>query len=199
MRRCFSRHPPHTAAARNTATIHLAFVRPNELLTVTTPDGRLWKSFRAQGDAVGYTTERPYGHNAWMPEGHYVLGDIVRFEQPTSDEGFGTIRIGDMTHDAADVLSQAKRVRWSGALLIVNGIAARIGQLSAHGRSNLKLHGGGSNAPEPLHDFQLLCKAKGSTRMHNADYKELVTFLTPLRASNTLVFSAVGDPVALPC
>ena len=134
-----------------------------------------------------------------MPEGHYVLGDIIRFEQPTLDEGFGTIRIGDMTHDVADVLAKAKRVQSSGALLIVNGIAARIGQLSAHGRSNLKLHGGGSNAPEPLDDVQLLCKTKGGTRMHNADWKTLVNYLTPLRASNTLVLTAVGDPVALPC
>jgi hypothetical protein len=52
------------------------------------------------------------------------------------------------------------------------------GQENERGRAGICLHGGGSNAPDPLAPYQLLGRTHGCVRMHNKDLSDHVLPLT---------------------
>jgi hypothetical protein len=177
--------------------LHLVFDRARENLKVFGPTG-FWRSLKAEGDAWGYTPENPYATDGWMPPGHYILGAMQRFDPPIASEGYGQIPVLDLASDVVAQLVHAGKATWSGLDLIVGGIAGKVGQLSVYGRSGIMVHCGGSNASNPFADYQELCKTFGCTRTYNLEWRELADWLDANRQGNTVVYSAVGNPVRLP-
>lgn len=51
-------------------------------------------------------------------------------------------------------------------------------QENERGRAGICLHGGGSNAPNPLADYQVLTHTHGCVRMHNKDLEDFILPLT---------------------
>jgi hypothetical protein len=84
-----------------------------------------------------------------------------------------------------------------GPNLVIGGISQPLGQLAKFARSAIMIHGGGSDDPDPLEDYQPLCKTEGCTRLHNADLARVVAFLSPLADGNTIVYTIVGAPLPL--
>ena len=177
--------------------LHIVFDRPSQLIKAYEPDKTLAHTFRGEGDAWGWTPEAPYAHDGWMAPGHYVLGDVQRFDPPINSEGFGQIPILDLTHDVADKLVAAGDAKWNGLEFVIGGISAKIGQMAVYGRAGIMNHCGGSNAPNPLADFQMLCKTFGCSRMWNAEWRQFAAWLDGIRTGHTVVYSAIGDPVRL--
>jgi hypothetical protein len=74
------------------------------------------------------------------------------------------------------------------------------GQENERGRAGICLHGGGSNAPAPLAQYQLLTRTHGCVRMHNKDLSDHVLPLTHefkaggwSRRKNTVYISVFQD------
>lgn len=178
--------------------IHLAFDRPSQMIKRFDTAGAIAATYRGEGDAWGYSPENPYGHDGWCPPGHFILGAPQRFQPAVASEGFGQIPVSDITLDIAKTLVDAGKAQWSGLNLVIGGIAARIGRLSAYGRGGIMLHGGGSNAIEPFADYQQLCKTYGCPRMFNIEWRSLADFLEHFSAGQTVVLTIIGDPVRLP-
>lgn len=194
--------------------IHVIFDRPESKLHVWDAgsiqqgvDGTQKFIFRAENDTWADTAELPYGHDCPMPPGHYVLTKIDHFNPPVVSEGFGQIYVEDMSESTAELLIKANRATLvspattplSRAMLNIGGTVASIGGFTLWNRAEIMLHGGGSNAPEPFADEQMLCKTEGCGRMYNSNWKTLAAYLEPLFASETIVLSVIGAPVALAC
>lgn len=181
--------------------IHLVFNRPTGKLKIFKSDGSLWDVLDAGGDAWGDgdPADGPYGHLWPCPPGHYVLDAPESLSPPTAAEGSWQIPVVDMPGAVAERLVAAGHAVRDGGSLVMGGISQPLGQLEKFSRSAIMVHGGGSNDPDPLADYQPLCKTNGCTRVHNADLKRVVAFLAPLFDGNTVVYTIVGVPLPLSC
>ncbi len=181
--------------------IHLVFDRPTGKLKLFKPDRSLWGTLDAGGDAWGDGTiaDGPYGHLWPCPPGHYVLEAPQSIAPPSAAEGAWQMPVADMPSAVADRLVEAHDAARDGSSLTIGGISQPIGQLAKYARSAIMIHGGGSNDPDPLADYQPLCKTDGCTRLHNADLERVVTFLSPLFGDNTVVYTIAGTPLPLSC
>jgi hypothetical protein len=186
--------------------IHLIFGRPAAWLKVYTALGALYATYDAGGDAWGnYGVSDnggplpPYGYDCWCPPGHFKLDVPQFFDLPVASEGYGQIPVLDIDADTLAKLSASGHAVVNGLNVDIGGTALLVGQLARYRRSAIMIHGGGSNDPYPLADDQPLCRTYGCTRMHNADWKALAAWLQPQYDGNTVIFSIIGDPVALDC
>lgn len=168
--------------------------------------GSLYASFEAAGDAWGnYGVADnggplpPYGYDCWCPPGHYRLGVPQFFDPPINSEGYGQIPVLDIDADTLAALAASGHAVVDGSSVDIGGTVLPIGQLAKYKRSEIMIHGGGSNAPDPLADEQQLCRTFGCTRIHNAEWKTLAAWLAPQYDDNTVIYSIIGDPVALDC
>ena len=181
--------------------IHLVASRSRNLLKVFARDGSLWESFAVGTDAWGNHGSAgalpPWGYDCWMPIGHYVLQRPQHFDPPIASEGYGQIPIVDLDAATLEQIVKAGKGTVNGLTANIGGIEAPLLQLSKYDRSALMIHGGGSNDPQPLIDFQPLLRAYGCSRMHNADWRELAAWLEPLYDGNTVVYSALETPATL--
>lgn len=181
--------------------IHLVFNRPSGKLKVYKADKSLWGELDAGGDTWGdgNPADGPYGHLWPCPPGHYLLEAPQVIAPPSAAEGAWQMPVVDLPSATIARLVQAHDATQSGPDLTVGGLTQPVGQLAKYGRSAIMIHGGGSNDPDPLADYQPLCKTDGCTRLHNADLKRLVAFLSPLFADNTVVYTIAGAPLPLSC
>lgn len=181
--------------------IHLVFNRPTGKLKVFEDDGSLWDVLDAGGDAWGDgdLADGPYGLDWPCPPGHYLLERPQAIAPPSAAEGWWQIPVADLSSATAESLVEAGRASRDGANLIVGGVSQPLGQLAQFGRAAIMVHGGGSNDPDPLADFQPLCKTLGCTRLHNADMARVVAHLSPLFDDNTMVYTIAGAPLSLNC
>ncbi len=181
--------------------IHILFDRPVSTMKVYDEFGRDRMSFPASGDAWG----AKYGHDGPIPPGHYMLTEVNDLR--TSDaplgivsEGPMQIHVEDMPASVAAELVRAHKAHAIGSEFSVGGAQAKIGQLAAWGRSEVMIHSGGSNAPDPFAARQQLCKTYGCTRAHTVDVLALGRFLAPaLAAGQHVIFTVIGDSPALSC
>src|SRR6185437_2574539 len=88
-----SRGRNHSASVWTETMIHPVFDRPTQTIKAFNANGSVYRVFRGEGDAWGHTAYNEYGHDAWMPPGHYLLGAPQFFAQPIASEGFGQIPI----------------------------------------------------------------------------------------------------------
>jgi hypothetical protein len=181
--------------------IHVVFNRPSGKLKIYASDKSLWGELDAGGDAWGdgSPADGPYGHLWPCPPGHYVLEAPQNIAPPSAAEGAWQMPVADLSSAVAERLVDAHDATRDGSNLTIGGLAQPIGQLAKFSRSAIMIHGGGSNDPDPLADYQPLCKTDGCTRLHNADLARVVAFLSPLFAGNTVVYTIVGDPLPLSC
>jgi hypothetical protein len=149
-----------------------------------------WGNHDGQGDP-------PWGHDCWMPVGHYVLGPVEFFDAPIVAEGFGQIPINDFSANDISQLANAGRATFTGMSANIGGIDAPFGQLTEYNRSAMFVHGGGTNSPDPLADNQGLYRTLGCTRMLNADWKAFATWLDPQSSANIVVYTALETPADL--
>jgi hypothetical protein len=183
--------------------IHLVFNRPTGKLKTFTPEGSLRSTIDATGDAWGDGAHAPYGHNYPIPPGHYRITSHERFPSPIVSEGPGQIYVADIDDATLATLVGAKKASMAGQQVTIGGVSLAIGNLAKYGRSEIMLHGGGSNlaqlspAEDPLAPMQALCKTHGCTRLHNGDLLDLMLYLGPLYTGHTVVYSVVGDPLKL--
>ena len=183
--------------------IHLVHGRSTNTLKVYGRDHSLWNLFAAGGDAWGNHGDGvadnppPWGTNCWIPIGHYILGPVQYFDEPIISEGFGQIPISDIDAASMASLVQAGYATANGLTATIGGIEAPLAQLAEYDRSALFVHGGGSNAPEPLADNQGLYRTEGCPRMENIDWKSLAAYLSPLSSGNVIVYSALETPADL--
>lgn len=139
----------------------------------------------------------PWGHACWMPVGHFRLAPVQFFGTPIASEGYGQIPIIDLDAESLASLVRGGYARANGLTANIGGIEAPLAQLSEYDRSALMIHGGGSNAPEPLAPHQGLYRTFGCTRMENEDWQALAAWLQPLYAGNIVVFTALETPADL--
>jgi len=181
--------------------IHLVAPRSQNTLKVFTRDGSLWEYFEAGFDAWGnHGTDGalpPWGYDCWMPIGHYILGPVDVFDTPIDSEGYGQIPVLDVDAGTLAKLVQGGYATVNGLTAVIGGIEAPLAQLSQYDRSEIMIHCGGSNAPDPLADNQGLYRTFGCTRMLNADWRELAAWLQPLEAGNVIVYTALETPADL--
>lgn len=194
--------------------IHCVFDRPGGVLKVFS-GGAERNSFAATGDAWGRVMDPgagPHGHDWPIPSGHYVLAQWQSWGTAgaVNSEGYGQISVADVDDATKQRLIDAGDCTVSGDNLVIGGIALPRGGLAANGRGAIMVHGGGSNAPDPLAPQQPLCATEGCTRVHNADWPTLVNDLAgthlgfPPAAGGgafqeTVVFSCVGDSPQASC
>lgn len=112
----------------------------------------LWKKPALAKGWNGRTTRRNGGDT---PPGLYKLGTLYRSQPEESKE---------------DVWFPFGPLCWD--------LEEQEGQENERGRGGICLHGGGSAAPEPLADYQLLTVTSGCVRMHNKDLADHVLPLT---------------------
>jgi hypothetical protein len=181
--------------------VHLVFNRPTGKLKIFGADKSLWDVLDAGGDTWGdgNVADGPYGHQWPCPPGHYVLEPAQSIAPASAAEGAWQIPVADMPSAVATRLVGAHDAMQDGANVEIGGMSLPLGQLAKYGRSAIMIHGGGSNDPDPLADYQPLCKTEGCTRMHNADLKRVVAYLSPLFGGNTIVYTIVGAPLPLSC
>lgn len=149
-----------------------------------------WGNHGAEGDP-------PWGHNCWMPVGHYLLELPQVFDTPIASEGYGQIPIADIDGNALAALVKGGFATMNGLTANIGGIEAPLMQLQQYDRSALMIHGGGSNAPDPLAPDQPLLRTEGCSRLHNQDWQALAAWLTPLYDGNTVVYTALETPADL--
>jgi hypothetical protein len=197
--------------------IHCVFDRPAGVLKVFTPTGggTPAHSFGASGDAWGRVTnpgDGPHGHSWPIVTGHYVLAQWESWgvAGAVSSEGYGQISVVDLDDAMKQKLIDAGACKVQGDYLVIGGIALPRGGLAAWGRSAIMVHGGGSNAPQPLAPMQPLCATEGCTRVHNADWPTLVNDLAGTHLSfpppagsgafpNPVIYRVVGDSPQASC
>lgn len=181
--------------------IHLVFNRPKQSISVYDSTHAAVNVIRGEGDAWGHGVGDEYGYEGWMPPGHFLLLEPQTFSTPVASEGFGQIPVSDVYPAALQALVKAGDATFGedGMIADIGGTLSPVGQLAKHNRSALMIHGGGSNAPEPLADKQELCKTYGCTRVYNADWKWLASWLGVRFETNVVVFTVIGDPVVLAC
>lgn len=181
--------------------IHLVFNRPTGKLKIFAADGSLWDMIDAGGDAVtdSNPADGPYGFEWPCPPGHYLLETPQSIAPPSHAEGAWQIPVVDMPSATASRLVDAHDATRDGANLVLSGVSLPLGQLARYGRAGIMIHGGGSADPDPLENYQPLCKTEGCTRVHNADLSRIVAYLTPLFGGNTVVYTIAGTPLPLSC
>lgn len=164
--------------------------------------GRDRMSFPASGDAWG----AKYGHEGPIPPGHYLLTQVDDLRTPDAplgivSEGPMQIHVEDMPASVAAELVRAHKAHAIGSEFSIGGAQAKIGELAAWGRSEIEVHGGGSNCAEPLVPRQRpLAKTFGCTRIANYDVLWLGKFIAPaLAAGQHVVFTVIGDSPAASC
>jgi hypothetical protein len=193
--------------------IHCVFNRPSGRLKVFAPSGEA--DFEATGDAWGRVTnpnDGPHGHFWPIPEGHYVLSHWESWGAggAVPSEGYGQIYVADLDDATMQRLVDAQVCSVQGDDLVIGEIALPRGGLAANGRDAIMVHGGGSNAPQPLAAMQPLCATDGCTRVHNADWPNLVNVLAGTSLAfppdagggtfpETVVYTVVGDSPRAAC
>jgi hypothetical protein len=194
--------------------IHCVFDRPGGALKVFS-DGAMKNSFEATGDAWGRAMNPnggPHGSDWPIPSGHYVLTQWESWGTggAIASEGYGQIYVADLDDATKQRLIDAGDCSVKGDYLVIGGVALPRGGLAAWGRAAIMVHGGGSNAPDPLAAQQPLCATEGCTRVHNVAWPMLVNDLAgtqlgfpPAAGSGafqqTVVFSVVGDSPQASC
>ena len=185
--------------------LHLVYSRPESTLKVYDAMGALYKTYTAAGDAWGNHgvppsgPQPPYGYDCWCPPGHFRLGVPEFFNPAIVSEGFGQIPVMDLDADLLATLASSGRAIVNGKTANIGGIIAEISQLSRFGRSEIMIHCGGSNAPDPTADYQELCRTYGCTRMFNIEWREMAHWLEPQMESNAVIYTIIGDPKILAC
>jgi len=180
--------------------IHSVFNRPEGRMKAFDERGTELFAIAAAGDAWGEDGgEPPYGSGYPIPPGHYMLTRVEHFS-PCPSEGYGQIYVEDLTSEALGDLVAARKASHDGENLTVGGITLPTGQLAAHNRREIMLHGGGSNlgVPRCYADFQELLKTFGCGRVHNADWRMLASKVTEWLPAHHIIYSCVGDVIALP-
>jgi hypothetical protein len=183
--------------------IHAVFERRSERLAIFGPDGRLWHAMDATGDAGGGGMRAPYGPGFPIAPGHYRLVGQTDHDPPTPDDGPGLIYADDLDTAALQTLVNAGRATMRGATVEIARLAGAVGGLAQWSRSAIAIRGGGASLarltpPEdPLAPYQRLTRGDGGVRLHNADLARLMQILAPVYPSNTIVLTALGDPVRL--
>jgi hypothetical protein len=193
--------------------IHCVFDRPSGVLKTFAPSGTI--QMQATGDAWGRSSnpnDGPHGHFWPIPAGHYRLTQWESWgtSGAVSSEGYGQIYVEDLDDATKQKLINAHLCTVQGETLVIGAIALPRGGLAANGRSEIMIHGGGSNAPQPLAPTQPLCATDGCTRVHNKDWPTLVNALTgthlsfpPAAASGTfpeiVVYTVVGNSPHASC
>jgi hypothetical protein len=183
--------------------IHFVFNRPSGHLKVFRDDGSVWDTIEAGGDAWGSTpSAAPYGFYYPVRPGHYVLQAPLANVPPIVAEGAWKIPVVDIDAATLRLLVDAGRATAAGTDYAIGEIALPVGNLARDGRTEILIHGGGSNLPkhglDPFAPFQKLTKTHGCTRVHNADLARLVALVRQSIANNTFVYSIAGDPIKLP-
>lgn len=183
--------------------IHVVFERRAQRLAAFGPDGRSWLTIEASGDAAGAGMRPPYGPGFPVAPGHYRLIGQTEHDPATPDDGPGLIYVDDLDTQALQLLVNAGRATLRGADAEIARLVGSLGGLARYNRSAIALRGGGANLarfspPEdPLAPYQRLTRGDGGVRLHNADLARLMQILGPLYASDTIVFTALGDPARL--
>jgi hypothetical protein len=183
--------------------IHLVFNRPSGHLKIFRDDGSPWDTIDAGGDAWGSTPQAaPYGFYYPIRPGHYVLQAPLRNAPPLEAEGAWKIPVVDIDAGVVTALVNAGRAAAAGPEFAIGHITLPVGNLARDGRTEVLIHGGGSNLRkhglDPFGAFQKLTKTHGCTRVHNADLARLAAFVQGALDGNTIVYSVVGDPITLP-
>lgn len=180
--------------------IHIVFNRPTGAFKVF-EDALLRFQFQASGDAWGDGVSGPYGHDYPIAPGHYALTRVERLNPALASEGPGQIYVADLNDAAIAALINFGKAQACNDKLSVGAIVLPTGQLAHFNRSEVMLHGGGTNlgVPACFADYQELCKTFGCTRLHNADLRKLMDYLEPILSSGSqhVVYSVIGDPA--PC
>ena len=187
--------------------IHIVFCRPSQRMKVfvgSATGPRELHDFEANGSAWGDGgSSAPYGHDCQIAPGHYKLTRVERINPPIPSEGAGQIYVADLTGD--DYWTLAKNGAAKGISLAswsIGGVVAEVGNLGKYSRSEVMLHGGGSNLGEPacFDPDQPLCRTFGCTRMHNRDLATLMGLLEPIFAARNqyVIYSVIGDSPELP-
>ncbi|MBD5635729.1 MAG: hypothetical protein IAI49_14755 [Candidatus Eremiobacteraeota bacterium] len=150
----------------------------------------------ASGDAWGDGVSGPYGTEYPVAPGHYTLDAPQRWSEGDPAEGYGQIPFLDLTQKHVFALASAGLSKQVGSNLTIGDITLPVGMLAQFGRSEIMVHGGGSNLglPAALAPHQPLLKTEGCTRVHNADWKTLAQLVDEWRVGHIIVWSAVGDP-----
>lgn len=124
---------------------HLIYDRVHHALSLYLGSGEFRHSWQARNDAVGNPAPDPYGYECPMPPGvMYTLG-VPDQCGPGSPDG---VAYG-----------------WW-AIPITDNPA---GDLAAHGRAGIMIHGGGTASPAPFSDQQGWFPTLGCIRMQNVD------------------------------
>lgn len=182
--------------------IHIIFNRPSSEMKVFA-GGVMRYKFEANGSAWGDGgPNHPYGYQCQIAPGHYKLTHVERINPPIPSEGAGQIFVADLTTRDISQLAIAKRAKWIGADVTIGGSVLPIGGIGKYNRTEIMLHGGGSNLGEPacFEPHQLLCRTFGCTRLHNADLAALMDMLEPVFAAGNehVIYSVIGDSPELP-
>jgi hypothetical protein len=185
---------------RGGPVIHVVFERRLGRLAVFGPDGRLWHAVEAAGDAGRDGPRPPYGPGFPIPQGHYRLIEQTEYDPATPADGPGLIYVDDVDTATLQRLINAGRARMRGADAEIARLVVGVGELARHGRSAVAIRGGGASLvpPEdPLAPYQRLTRGDGGVRLHNADLARVMQILAPLYATETIVFTVLGDPPRL--
>jgi hypothetical protein len=180
--------------------IHVVFERPSERLSVFGPDGRLWHTVEAAGDASGGGMRAPYGPGFPIAPGHYRLIGQTAHDPPTADDGPGLIYVDDLDTAALQTLVNAGRATMRGASVEIARLAGGVGALAQWNRSAIAIRGGGASLAratppgDPLAPYQRLTRGDGGVRLHNADLARMMQILEPFYATTTIVLTVLGDP-----
>lgn len=183
--------------------MHLIFNRPENKLKVFV-SGIQRYVFEANGSAWGDGgPNAPYGHDCQISPGHYKLTQVERIDPPIASEGAGQIYVADLTGQDYFRLAPSGKVKTvSATVWNIGGLALPVGMLAKYDRSEVMLHGGGSNLGEPacFEPMQPLCRTYGCTRLHNADLATLMDLLKPIFAAQNqyVILSVAGDSPELP-
>lgn len=143
----------------------------------------------------------PYGFQCQIAPGHYKLTQVERLSPPIASEGAGQIYVADLTGSDYFTLAKAgacksvSATEWS-----IGGYSLSVGMLGKYSRTEVMLHAGGSNAPDPFAPRQLLCRTYGCTRVYNQDLASLMDLLEPVFSAGGqyVIFSVIGDSPELP-
>lgn len=160
--------------------------------------------FEANGSAWGDGgPNAPYGHDCQISPGHYKLTQVERIDPPSASEGAGQIYVADLTGNDYFKLAATGKVKTSGAAQwSIGGFDLPVGMLTHYDRSEVMIHGGGSNlgVPACFDPMQPLCRTYGCTRLHNANLAQLMDFLEPIFAAQNqlVIYSVIGDSPELP-